>query len=438
MSERKIVALSELYPASEIKLGSELYYVCELGKYLTTHGYQLSLDGVSMHRVLRNSRFCGYLGVAIYNGWVTDVNCNSSDACSLDISAQMPDLSGVVNRMYTEEPVVYSSEDAEKRQDEFYDIVTPKKYQVTFSVRRDDMWVWTKGTSMEVELMHTSSFGGTNYVSQCFVSMIAYVAAVRFVTGSPKQFKLVLDNSFLINEHAISDVILLEERTNALDWFISEYNVDEARLNNLGYEAWLYRGREFGFVQRTYSPKEKVDNFKRLGFEVGDIVGLYERRITQKGNAVKSISDFHFAIIKGIDRGGVSLRVVRSSKTKYGYKREFEALSTEVKAMYDGRYTNFSNFKSASKYYSFNDLGVEYMLDSEQYFIAPLQGDDFIDIEVTNGKENAVVHLNEVDYIYWILKDYNVEFNEDKFLKRYFKKRSPIYWEFMASGTATK
>ena len=68
MSERKIVALSELYPASEIKLGSELYYVCEFGKYLTTHGYQLSLDGVSMHRVLRNSRFWGYLGVAIYNG----------------------------------------------------------------------------------------------------------------------------------------------------------------------------------------------------------------------------------------------------------------------------------------------------------------------------------------------------------------------------------
>ena len=78
------------------------------------------------------------------------------------------------------------------------------------------------------------------------------------------------------------------------------------------------------------------------------------------------------------------------------------------------------------------------MLDSEQYFIAPLQGDDFIDIEVTNGKENAVVHLNEIDYIYWILKDYNVEFNEDKFLKRYFKKRSPIYWDFMASGTASE
>ena len=36
MSERKIVALSELYPASEIKLGSELYYVSWVSIWLHT------------------------------------------------------------------------------------------------------------------------------------------------------------------------------------------------------------------------------------------------------------------------------------------------------------------------------------------------------------------------------------------------------------------
>lgn len=423
------IHLSELYSVSEVKLGSELYYICELGKYLNVCGYVLSLDGVILDRVLRNSRFWDYLRVANYNGWVCDLTCSDAE---LLITPQSPVcLKTVVNRLYSEVDVTESAEVLNKRRDDvLFDLATPKPFKICFAEKTSEEWVWTKGKNLDEELLHTRSLGGTNYVSQCFVSLVAYVAIKRFMTNSFDKFRLVLDISFLTNEHAVSDLILLEERTNALDWFVSEYNVSEDRANNLGYEAWLYRGREMGYEQREYSAKEKMNNFKRLGFNVGDIVGLYERKVSQKGNMVKSLCDFHFAIIRGANAKGLTLEVVQSRKTRYGYQKEFDELSTAVKSMFQGK-SRHSKFHSVERFVEWNALGVEYMMDAEKEFITPLQGDDIIDLLVSNGEREAIVRLNEFDFIYWLLKDYNVSFAEEKFLKRYFNNAVPAYNKYM-------
>lgn len=426
------IHISELYSTSNVTLGSELYYICELGKYFTQCGYQLSINGIVLDPVLKKSRFWNYLKIANYNGWVTDIDCLVSEMDISELKAFQ--LKTVENRIFTETPVARTEDEiAKRRDDEFYDMITPTAYQVVFGAISDDTLVWTKGTKQHDTLLHAQAFGG-NYGSQCFVSLIAYVAVKRFLTHEFNKFNLVFDEIYLSLQHSVSDVILLEERTNAFDWLDIKYNTSSERLINLGYEAWLYRGREMGFEYREYSPKEKLNNAKRLGFAEGDVIGLYTRKTSQRGNLVKSLTDFNFAIIRKISSASIKLEVVLSRKTKYGYFKDFEELSPEVKAMYLGRDASDKEFRSKMVEIAWNDLGVEYMMSDEGEFIVSLQGDDFADLVISVNDEERLLSLCEFDYIYWILKDYSVDFAEEKFLKKYFPTSEPAYFKVMGGS----
>ena len=53
-----IIQISEVYPVREIKLASELLYVCELAKaFYINKGCQLSIDGVVLSDSLKKSRY---------------------------------------------------------------------------------------------------------------------------------------------------------------------------------------------------------------------------------------------------------------------------------------------------------------------------------------------------------------------------------------------
>lgn len=426
------IHISELYSTSNVTLGSELYYICELGKYFKQCGYQLSINGIVLDPVLKKSRFWNYLKIASYNEWVVDIDCLASE---MDISGLKAfQLKTVVNRIYTETPVTRTEEEiAKRRDDEFYDMITPTAYQVVFEPISDDTLTWTMGAKQHDTLLHSQAFSG-NYGSQCFVSLAAYAAVRRFMTHEFNKFKLIFNEIYLSLQHSVSDIILLEERTNAFDWLETVYDTNSERLINLGYEAWLYRGRELGFDYRDYSPKEKLSNVKRLGFAEGDVIGLYARKTSQKGNLVKSLTDFHFAIVRKISSASIKLEVVLSRKTKYGYYRDFEELSQEVKSMYLGRNATDKDFRSKIVEIAWNDLGVEYMMSDEGEFITQLQGDDFSDLLVSVGDEERLLSLCEFDYIYWILKDYDVDFAEEKFLRKYFPNSEPAYFKVMGGS----
>lgn len=438
MYDSNVVQLGEFYFTSKIDYASELYYVCELGKYLSVNGFVLSLDGIILNTILTKSRFWDYFRIAITNGWIIGVSDDMSKYYVTDVNSINVDT--VVNRLFCE--YEYSEpEDIKERRDTdlLFDLSTPKKCQIVFSEKNDDVWVWNKGKTVEIETINSKAFS-TNYISQCFISIIAYSAVERFKAErenrlSFKFLRLELDLTHLTMEHAVSDLLVLSERTNAIDWVDYVFNTDKERNDNLGYEAWLYIGRERGFVQREYSGKEKVENLKALGLGVGDIVGLYERKVTQRGSRAKSIVDFHFAVIDAINTHRVEVTLFNTIKTVYGDKKEFDELPSAVKQMFENK-KNFSDMRVAKRNFEWSDVGAEYMLDDEKYFIAPLQGDDVMDdlLVLDRNNKEVKVSVNSIDYIHWLLKDHNYPFNENRFIKRYYDNDKPAYYKFYADN----
>lgn len=435
------VHISQFYSCSEISLSSELLYVSELGKYLFyNYNKQLSIDGVILNSILKKSDVWDYFRMAIHSNWICDTNLPSYET---DITIQSPiDYSNnvVKNYYFTLDECIYDSVDEAKRSNSNeYNYCTPKPSQVCFTKMEDEAWVWTLGgTCAKDEMVNTKSLNQAKS-STSWVSMIAMVAVERLMTGVPKLLAIEFHYSIAKNQLALSDFMILMDETDCLTgWVLFSFadNVSEDMQMQVGYEAWWHRGRERGLLDRWYRPKEKIEYLRNvLNLWTGDIVLFYERNYSTKYNYIKSISSCHIAIIREITSTSITLETINTVKTKYDAEVDYKNLTMAVKSMYDG-IEKYSRWNSSIQKYDITDVGVEYLMHTERYFILPLdQADDVIHLNVrdNNGRTGKYA-LHQNDAVYWILKDYDVDFDEEHFKLRYFENSATAYDVFMSGG----
>lgn len=426
-----LIALTEFYPTSEITYASELLYVCELGKYLHSEGYTLNLDGIILDDILRKSRFFEYLRVAVYNGWVTNVNLSEID---LALTKDNPfSLRSISNQLLTEEEIQFDSADIEARKDEIYNIVTPKKARVVFKSKTPEKWVWSQNNKdSRLESLNTTSIC-SGEVSQNIVSLIAYVAVKRFLYINTLEFQLDLSLQINLTQLGVVDLFLLIEKTNALQgWFFCNYNSEEDVQQRQGYEAWWYMGYEQGLCRREYDIAEKKKYLKQLGIQTGDIVGVYTRKGTKnKANYIKSIADFHFAFITISDKD-ISFEIINTTMTRFGANLEYDNLTSDIKKLLNYKRPS-DTLNIGVERLPFEEVGIEHMLNYELTFVSRLQKGDVAELLVEDGKRGKLIeNLSDVDYIYWLLKDYDSKHMqgkaEERFLKMYFSDGGePVY-----------
>lgn len=415
-------SVSQIYPCSKVELGSELFYLCELGKYLQTNGHVLSLEGIVLSPVLESSRYWNYLQVAYSNGWVVDMPRSFKE------SPTPVTLSGVKNILIVEETVSWDEEDFKKRKDDIeYDTYTPKRKQVVFKEKNNMVWEFSQSESGKINSLNFQSLKD-DFVSQSFVSLTAYVAINRLLTGSPKAFSLVPQKDYVMTSLSFVDMTLLFEETDALNgWCFADIGED----NRFSYEAWWFKQNDRGYIVRYYTPREKQAEFKKLGFYEGDVVFLYTRDKCQILNRVKSVTSCNYAIIKEVNRMGIVFEVFYSRNTRFGESLKFQSFPSDLKRLYFS--DSYMNCRHSTKAIPWESLGIEYLLFDEEFFISSIEKNDTLTIQdVTENLEEKTFTLDCVNAIYWLFKDYGVEFNEEAYRKKYFKRSEPMWDAFKA------
>jgi hypothetical protein len=92
----------------------------------------------------------------------------------------------------------------------------------------------------------------------------------------------------------------------------------------------------------------------------------------------------------------------------------------------------YQQLRTTKRDIAMTDVGVGYYLQAEKYFIVPLDCSDDLSItRVSDGKRKDTLLLDQNNLTYWILKDYNYQFNEERFLDKYFKDSVPLYTRYM-------
>lgn len=427
-----MIHVSQFYPCSRIDSAIELYYIIELGKYLKyKHNEVLSLDGVIISDEVNKSKFFDYFRLACDEGWVIDTGL---DKYILEINAQQPLVQSqetVLNAIMTEDDVVFDSNEFAKRQESIeWSYRHPIRKQISFAKKEDKLWYWNmEGADGKHFHNNKSSVAAAN-ADMAIVSLVAMVAVERLMTGVPSYLILSFSQEHCNTSMALSLFNALEEISSCFSgWVLSVYDdlVSEDTRNNLSYQSWYVTGREKGMLSRWYSPKEKYDYLHKLDIEVGDIVCLYERKQAQKNNSIKSIANCQVAIVREISLDGISLDIINTIKPYYQGKIDFENNTVAVKRLY-GSNLPYKRVNISNQYKQWFDCGVQYMMQNEIFFLTPIDGEDY---QVRTIAKDTTVCMSAQDLVYYILKDYDVEFNEARFLDKYFKNDIPLRTKFM-------
>lgn len=432
------VHISEFYPCSKITLACELYYVCELGKYLRyNYDRSLSLDGILFEDGLDRSALWDYFRLAVDCGWLVDLGLDRS---RIEVTIQQPlvgDTQLVTNVLYGLEEVPFDMDMYHKRKaDMGFAYREPERLQISFEARRGDCWLWSVDGEAGRGYNINSKALFRNLANQCWLSLIAYVAVERCMVGKPEMLGIRFSQSVIMNNlTAVSYIDLLSEYTECLSgwcYYTKDESINYMDNLQLGYIAWYMRGVDYGMLKRWYSGKEKRAYLAKLGLGEGDIVAYYTRDKLQKNNYLKTISACHIAKIVKVKERSIILQLFNTTKTKAQGEADFENRTTAVKAMYlDRQY--YEKLNSSMEEVDINDVGVEYMMFGELNFILPLWESDDSKVMLVGddtGRRDLLV-LPQNDLVYWILKEYGVQFNEAHFLETLFPDREPLYELYM-------
>lgn len=426
----KTIHISQFFACSSVSLSVELQYIVELAKYLRDYDAVLSVDGVDFDDVLRKSRYWDYFRVALEDGWIADCTAEDTEITLLSpINYDRP----FKNVKFVETQVRYDDEDAQKRRfDAEYNYRTPIVTEIVFAEKTYQFWRWNLGAKL---IVNNTALNSADSES-AWISMVAYVAVQRLFNGTPQNLLIEITGSIAKTYMVLSNFMLLMAETKACSswcYYVFDESVTRDMINNLGYQAWYMKGLELGELNRWYTPVEKQFYMNKLDLMVGDVVFLYERRYGQKLDYLKSIEGFHVAVIENINADGVEFTVVNNKKTKSQGEVDYADFTMVTKQMYG--FTNpFSRPNVSRVKYSWADLGVEYAMHGERYFITACNNDDYKEQFIGDEHNRLKVQLPAIELTYWILRDYGIEFDELRFVEKYIKEE-PLYDMFQRTGT---
>ena len=175
--------------------------------------------------------------------------------------------------------------------------------------------------------------------------------------------------------------------------------------------------REGAGRNRYFSLSEKLDLIESMGIKEGQIMTLYQRRKISESNKRGGIETAYIMRIDEITENMIFFSSVGIPNTKEELRRAYDNISEEVRHKYDDLLTKKPHISIKS--FEINDIGIHDFFLDEEYFLMPLSSDDIISKLVTIDGEVKEVPMNEINCVYWLLRQYEVEFDYELFKDTY-------------------
>lgn len=430
------IHVSQFYPCSRVTLAAELLYICELGKasYIK-YGKPVSIDGVVLDKALQASKVWSFFRISVKVGWVTDVG--NIGRYFLDFDANRPRLTSIEfgSCILTTNPNDKAPDyDVQRASyDDVYALSNPQYKLVCFAEQTPEYWAWDM--SKRVGFIENNRTFTSDYACTTWVSFVAMCAVSRLYTGHPQQVWVNFTSQPLsCRKTAISYFLLLAEETNCFSsWLHYEFrdaSFNEMTIKQLGYYAWYTKGQDLGLLARDYTLDEKKKRIAALDLQVGDFCFFYQRKRSQRRDKIKEIESCRLGRILDMNDKThlITIEFITTLRTLAHSKKQFKQMTTSVQSLWSDS-NLYLQFNTHTETFSLIDIGVEYCMSSETSFIVPIESsEDSVEMWVS---EDDILRLSQNELIYWVCKEHNYQFNEERFKKKYFKNSVPLYDRYM-------
>lgn len=205
---------------------------------------------------------------------------------------------------------------------------------------------------------------------------------------------------------------------------------DENYVRSLGDMDFsiLYNTSKHANRFKKWSCSDKFEAFRQYGFQKGDIAILYRRSRFSKNNqlgkiataSVIRINDFS-EDLKSKPGWYVSSYAIKSTLEER--LQEYYLTDESIRdIIFDGK------LHSITEYLNFNNVGIGSYFYDEDYLLLPIEKNNTrLNLVIIDGKY-SMVEMDNVDTIYWILNEYQVDFDKDMY-RNHYNNGKPLMWD---------
>ena len=411
--------ISRFLTPTKISFASHLYYVIELAKYsYLYHNAPLDLNGLVLSSELQKTYVYEYFLYALQEGWLTCDGLTVDSATTIVLNSKT-----IFDGVVTEADVT---------------VVNPTPlmlYPVSFISKENNTWVLDceGNSSLTVNQKSANNFLlNQNLSYQSIVSVIAYVAVHRVFVSPVQRLEIIPNEEAISHIDFLSYVLDLQDFTNDLAWvtYTLKPTLNSKYLQQYGFYAWYKKWEDVGSF-KPYGFKHKLAYLKMLDIREGDICMLFERNATTSSAPRCGLKETRVVQIDKIDRktGRIKFTYFSTLQSKTDKKRAFEQLTEAARELAPEH--NF-NFRTWTETLDLRDIGVENYLYNEAKFLMRLSECDGTAVTYIEKEpqQYEAIQLSQNDMIYWVLKDYDIKFNEERFRSKYFPVSTPAWVQY--------
>lgn len=208
--------------------------------------------------------------------------------------------------------------------------------------------------------------------------------------------------------------------SKSLDWFsnyvqlevdFSEYSVD------LDYSIFCNNGIA-ARRNKLWSWKEKLEFMEKEGMEVGGMYILWERKGMCNSNPIGRIIGATLVRLDNIVKGDLHMTVLPLCKTKEEIVDDYYDIPEDKREYFN----DLLDFKlnSYQKNVSLTSVGIRnYFSIEESIFLDKIDKTGTVTKKVTVDGNTDYVEMSEIDAIYWLLCQFEVEFDRQLYKDMY-------------------
>lgn len=242
---------------------------------------------------------------------------------------------------------------------------------------------------------------------------------IRKYLGIEDSQKLFIKISHNMSKNVFTYINIYSCRAS-MKWFASliDLEVSDSSKNPVDLDYMVFCNNSYmSHKYKYYTDAEKVEILKKLGIEVGSILVLWERKGMCENSIFGRIKSASIVRLDEIGDTFLGFAGVALNKTKEEVRKEYYDIPSEKRYLFSDILTKEPVANAYTKSYMY--VGIDEYFKDEEYILTKLdQSEKVVKLVTIDGNEKSV-EMRGVDAIYWLLRQYNIEFDVDLYREMY-------------------
>ena len=177
---------------------------------------------------------------------------------------------------------------------------------------------------------------------------------------------------------------------------------------------------------KHYSCEEKREQLKELGMDVGSILVLWTRKGMCKNSEYGKIVSACIVRLDEIGDNFLGFAKISINKTKEEVRKEYFDIPEDKRYLFSDVLEKGATVSILVK--DLKNISIDNNFLDEEYFLTKLDTHEKVVKLISVGMEEKTVEMKGVDAVYWLLCQYNVEFDKDMYREMYMGDK-PFLWD---------